>query len=210
LIVVDDGSTDDTPQLVASFGDRVSYLRKTNGGKSSALNLGLTHAIGDLIWVFDDDDVAQPTALSHFVRALEENPEAGFAYGNYAHFTNSADGVRHLRASTFHTPARTDLYLTLLENCFIFQPGMLVRRACYDSVGLFDENLIRSQDYEMLLRIARKFPGVAVEAITFHQRHHDSPRGTLQMVVSDAQKKATWQRYDQSAPRTRRPGTSGA
>lgn len=197
FIVVDDGSTDHTAQIVESFGGSVAYLRKANGGKSSAMNLGLTHATGELIWIFDDDDVAERTALSRFVRALKDNPDCGFAYGNYDHFTTSITAAWQTDASVFRVSDRANLYVALLEFCFVFQPGMLVRRSCYDTVGLFDETLIRSQDYEMLLRLARRFPGVAVDGITFHQRHHAGTRGTAQIVISDAEKGEAWRRYDQ-------------
>ena len=60
VVVIDDGSTDDTSERVARYGARIDYIRKDNGGKSSALNLGLTHVTGDYVWVFDDDDVALP------------------------------------------------------------------------------------------------------------------------------------------------------
>jgi glycosyltransferase involved in cell wall biosynthesis len=197
LIVVDDGSTDDTPQVVESFGGLVTYLRKANGGKSSALNYGLRHALGELIWVFDDDDLADPTALARFVRALEDNPDCGFVYGNYDHFATSPGTAWKTKACSFRPSDPAALYPALLENCSIFHCGMVTRRSCYEAVGLFDESLIRSQDYEMLLRISRRFRGVPVEGITFHQRHHDSPRGTMALVVLDDKKKEIWKRFDQ-------------
>src|ERR1700733_7994590 len=197
LIIVDDGSTDDTPQVVESFGGLVTYLRKANGGKSSALNFGLKHALGELIWVFDDDDLAEPTALARFVRALEDNPGCGFAYGNYDHFAPLPGNTWKTNACIFRPSDPAALYPALLENCSIFHCGMVTRRSCYEAVGPFDESLIRSQDYEMLLRISRRFRGVPVEGITFHQRHHDSPRGTMALVVSDDKKKEIWKQYDQ-------------
>jgi polyisoprenyl-phosphate glycosyltransferase len=197
LIIVDDGSTDDTPQVVESFGHLVTYLRKTNGGKSSALNFGLKHAHGELIWVFDDDDLAEPTALARFVQALEDNPNCGFAYGNYDHFATLPGNTWKTNVCAFRPSDPAALYPALLENCSIFHCGMVTRRSCYETVGPFDESLIRSQDYEMLLRISRRFRGVGVEGVTFHQRHHDSPRGTMALVVTDDKKKEIWKQYDQ-------------
>jgi polyisoprenyl-phosphate glycosyltransferase len=197
LIIVDDGSTDDTPQVVESFSGRVTYLRKANGGKSSALNFGLKHALGELIWVFDDDDLAEPTALARFARALEDNPNCGFVYGNYDHFATFPGNTWKTNACMFRPSDPAALYPALLENCSIFHCGMVTRRSCYETVGPFDESLIRSQDYEMLLRISRHFRGVGVEGVTFHQRHHDSPRGTMALVVSDDKKKEIWKQYDQ-------------
>ena len=197
LIIVDDGSTDDTPRVVESFGGLVTSLRKANGGKSSALNFGLKHALGELIWVFDDDDLADPTALARFVRAFEDNPDCGFVYGNYDHFATSPGTAWRTKACFFRPSDPAALYPALLENCSIFHCGMVARRSCYESVGPFDELLLRSQDYEMLLRISRRFRGVGVEGVTFHQRHHDSPRGTMALIVTDDKKKEIWKQYDQ-------------
>ncbi len=197
LIIVDDGSTDDTPRVVESFGGLVTSLRKANGGKSSALNFGLKHALGELIWVFDDDDLADPTALARFVRALEDNPDCGFVYGNYDHFATSPGTAWRTKACFFRPSDPAALYPALLENCSIFHCGMVARRSCYETVGPFDESLLRSQDYEMLLRISRRFRGVGMEGVTFHQRHHDSPRGTMALIVTDDKKKEIWKQYDQ-------------
>ena len=58
-----DGSDDDTRQILKPYQDRLRVLEKPNGGKSSAVNLGLEHAQGDYIWVFDDDDLAYPDKI---------------------------------------------------------------------------------------------------------------------------------------------------
>jgi len=183
IIVVDDGSTDDTARVVAGFGDRVDYLRKENGGKSSALNLALAQATGAAIWIFDDDDIADPDALRRLSGALAADPGAGFAFGNHDNFRVDEDG----RLSFIPvSPARfdlDDLHLAVLERCFIFQPALLVRRRCYDAVGPFDTGLPRAQDYEMLLRLTRHARGVHVPHILFHQRQHDHVRGPATLAI---------------------------
>ena len=90
ILIVDDGSTDNTSTVAASYPAPVEYFRKENGGKSTALNLALKHSTGDFVWVFDDDDVAHPTALERFLAAFEREPTADFAFGEYARFQQSA------------------------------------------------------------------------------------------------------------------------
>jgi len=80
IIVVDDGSTDDTAQRVRRFGERIRYIYKPNGGQASALNAGFAAAQGEIISLLDGDDTWLPGKLTAIAGALEENPEATMAY----------------------------------------------------------------------------------------------------------------------------------
>ncbi len=184
VILVDDGSTDNTPEIAAGFGPRVEYIAKSNGGKSSALNLGMRHATGELIWIFDDDDIAEPDALTRLVDCLQRHPECGFAYGEYDMFTTDTSGRMKAIPVSFPDAKAEDLYLALMERSFILQQGLLVKKSCYDSVGSFDETLIRSQDLDMMLRLARRYSGVKIEGIAFHLRQHEGARGSKSFSVS--------------------------
>jgi glycosyltransferase involved in cell wall biosynthesis len=196
LIVVDDGSIDNTRDVVARFGARIQYIAKPNGGKSSALNFALPHATGEFIWIFDDDDIAEPDALERLLRALQENPGCGFAYGEYDLFTRDESG-RTRRTPVNFTPVNPkDLYLALMERSFILQQGLLVRKSCYDEVGPFDESLIRSQDLEMMLRLARRYQGIKVAGTMFHQRQHAGTRGSKASPVSAKNMVSGWVKSD--------------
>lgn len=196
VIVVDDGSSDNTREVVAGFGPRIQYIAKENGGKSSALNLTLPHATGEFIWIFDDDDIAEPDALEKLFHALQENPHCGFAYGEYDLFTVDDSGRMRLTPVNFASLNGKSLYLALMERSFILQPGLLVRKSCYAKVGPFDESLIRSQDLEMMLRLARHYRGIKVAGITFHQRQHTGTRGSKASPVSADEMVAGWVKSD--------------
>jgi len=183
IIVVDDGSTDDTAAVTSAFAGRVEYLHKANGGKSSALNLALTQATGAAIWIFDDDDVADPDALRLLSNALTDNPEAGFAFGDHDNFMVDSTGDKRFIPAPRRPFDVDDLHCAIIERCFIFQPALLVRRRCYDEVGPFDTDLPRAQDYDMLLRLSRHAAGVHVPAILFHQRQHTDVRGTAAVSI---------------------------
>lgn len=196
VIVVDDGSADNTSEVVAEFGRRIEYLTKPNGGKSSALNLGLSYVAGDFVWIFDDDDIAEPDALERLFRALQKNPDCGFAYGEYDLFTESEDGRIKMQAVSFPSTVHESLYLALMERSFILQQGLLVRKSCYMEVGGFDESLVRSQDLEMMLRLARRYKGVKVAGIAFHQRQHSGVRGSKSFPLAAKRTVEGWVKSD--------------
>jgi glycosyltransferase involved in cell wall biosynthesis len=196
VLVVDDGSVDETREILKAYGTRIEAIHKTNGGKASALNLALKHARGEFIWIFDDDDVALPDALEKMFDALAEHPERAFAYGLHDHLVESDSGQFRVAQPDLRIDKSLDFRLSVLERCYIFQPAMLVRRAVFDSVGPFNEALVRSQDYEMLMRITRRFSGVDVGSTLFHQRQHAGPRGSVASPVAKGKVASAWIRYD--------------
>ena len=192
IIVVDDGSADDTEIRVRKYLDRVEYLRKPNGGKSSAINLALQRATGEYIWIFDDDDVAFQDALERHLNVLED-PEIGFTYSSYIRCVEKPDGSLE-PGDDAKTPKLThrDLFCRLLESNFICHPSMVVRASCYREVGPYDESLPRSQDYEMVLRLARKFRADMIDGPTYFRRYNEDLRGPARdrFVVRDYGTKA--------------------
>ena len=80
ILVVDDGSTDDTAERLTKYGDSIRYLRKPNGGQASAFNFGFAEAHGEIVALLDADDVWLPDKLQRVCGAFEKNPEAGMVY----------------------------------------------------------------------------------------------------------------------------------
>ena len=196
ILVVDDGSSDETSEIVRAF-QGVDYVRKDNGGKAAALNLALQRTSEPLIWIFDDDDLAPPEALELLVDAMQTHA-VDVVYGDYINFLDDPQsGNRIWRPSCAPSVSSAELFPALLERCFIFQGAMLVRRQCYELVGGFDESLIRSQDYEMLLRLTRRFPAERVDAVLFHQRQHQGLRGSSDKPVDARRVDRAARDYDQ-------------
>jgi glycosyltransferase involved in cell wall biosynthesis len=90
IIIVDDGSADETQSVVREFGKAARYLRQENQGKAAALNLGISASEGDVVTVLDDDDVFPPSTLAKHAAALAANPRAAFSYGRYLRFHGQA------------------------------------------------------------------------------------------------------------------------
>jgi hypothetical protein len=185
LIVVDDGSTDGTPELIRSFGATLEHHRQDNAGKATALNRGLAEARGDAVWIFDDDDVAVPEALELLSDALGSDDGAGFAFGGHESF--SAPGAPAApRAPTVDASVDLDdlFHEVLSRRVYVFQAAMLVRRRCYDEVGPFDPAFVRAQDFDMLVRLAARYPATQVDAVVFRQRQHTGDRGPAHLRIA--------------------------
>jgi glycosyltransferase involved in cell wall biosynthesis len=200
VLVVDDGSTDSTPEVLAGLRPRVQSIRVPQGGKSSALNAGLKAVSGDYVWIFDDDDVALPDALERFVEPLQEDPSLGFSYSHHWYTQGLDDGrLAEPKGSNKIPDVRTRGFLVpLLEFNFLGSATLFVRASCYSEVGGFDPSLTRSQDYEMAIRIARRFRGAQVRGgPTFHLRVHPGSRGSESDRFAAEAKKRKWLEYDQ-------------
>jgi hypothetical protein len=178
VLVVDDGSTDDTRQRVQRYGEQVRYLAKRNGGKASALNVGLREATGEWIWCFDDDDIAVPDGLEQMLRHLARQRAADFAYGGQFTGKSGPDGriVRGHPVLPPDLPAR-DLFGRTLRTIPFLMQSALIRRARIHALGGFDERYARSQDYEFVTRLVAACSGVRVGQPIVVWRSHDGPRG---------------------------------
>jgi len=170
VIVINDGSTDDTRAAVKAYSGKILYLEQwPNGGKSAALNLGMQHVTGDYVWIMDDDDLALPDALERQLEILESRAEVGFTYTSHY---QPEGGV-------FCPPDSYDpVFLIRLMRGHFFRPsGMLVRTSCLREVGPYDPELFRSEDYDMSLRLALRFQCARIDAPTFIVRYDFGPRG---------------------------------
>ncbi len=196
IIVINDGSTDDTKAVLKPYLRRIEYLERRNGGKSSALNLGLSKVTGHYVWILDDDNVALPDALEHLVAKLEQEPELGFTYsGWYMAATRPEDG-RIAPGVEVRLPAvpEEEMFIRLMETNFI--PCPLVRTSCYKKVGPFRTELVRSQDYDMALRLARHFRSAPVSGPTFYYRQHAGLRGSTADSFPAERNVLKWTEYD--------------
>ena len=181
IVVVDDGSDDDTGSVLEAFRGAIRSVRIQQSGKSVAVNTGLRYVTGDYVWIFDDDDVAVEDALARLVDPLERDEGCGFSYGSRWYTASAADGSLGRTEQVSRVPDVKDrgLLPALLESNFLAGAMIFARRSCYAAVGDYDPSLLRSQDYEMAIRIARRFRGARVEGgpLYYYRQHLDSRSG---------------------------------
>jgi glycosyltransferase involved in cell wall biosynthesis len=156
VVVVDDGSTDDTRHVLSQFGSRIRYVYQENRGRSSARNRGIVETTGRYILFLDSDDLLLPPALESLATFLDAHPGVGLAYsdGYYC----DADGVCFRKLSSLRPVIDHDRPLeTLVMMNFIIAPhSAMVRRRHLEAIGppYFDEALTGPEDTDLWIRLA--------------------------------------------------------
>lgn len=158
IIVVDDGSTDETPRVMEELaGDDLRYLRQPNAGAAAARNLGIRESNGEWIAFLDADDFWMPDKLAIQMGELQKHPTASFSYADVRE--RFVDGTE---SNLECEPVRKSLILKLLTGNAFSTPTVIVRRQCFQEVGLFDEKLRTGEDWDMWLRLAAHFECIYV------------------------------------------------
>ncbi len=165
IIVVDDGSTDATQRIVAQYSSPVRLITQQNAQVCVARNRGIREAKGQFICLIDHDDYWLPEKLSKQLAAFEEHPEAGAIYSNYLnwHVNKNNQFPKPADIDLSHYQDNIDLdksgwiYHLLLLNCEMLTSTIMFRQEVFEQCGYFDESLPFSEDWDLWIRVARKY-----------------------------------------------------
>lgn len=149
VIVVDDGSTDDTSRVAMQYEDRIKYIAQKNAGTAAARNTGIRHASGELIALLDHDDRWLPHKLERQVPRSLTNAKVGLVHTGARWFL-SEDG----RTTSEVLPRESMDLHDLLAWCRVCCATTLFSKSVIDEVGGFDESLLGTDDWDMWIRIA--------------------------------------------------------
>jgi glycosyltransferase involved in cell wall biosynthesis len=160
IIIADDGSTDNTAQVVQQFGESSIYIPLPHRGQPAATrNGGLRVATGEFIAFLDSDDVYFDHKLAAQVAAFDAHPEVGVVYSDGIYFRDTlSQPIGHVQTG-LPSPSG-NVFAELLRGNFLAPPIVLIRKTCLDSIGWFDEHprYILVEDYDLWLRLATQYP----------------------------------------------------
>ncbi|MBN1997770.1 glycosyltransferase [candidate division KSB1 bacterium] len=154
IIIIDDGSTDNTATILNRFEKKINYIKQTNFGVSAARNTGILNSKSEWICFLDSDDFWMPAKLEMQKKALRSHPEYKVCYTNEVWIKNN----KHLNQSKKHTKYSGWIYEKCLPLCIISPSSVMIHRTVFEKTGLFDESMVACEDYDLWLRITNHFP----------------------------------------------------
>jgi len=182
LIVVDDGSTDETGALLRGYGSRLRYFRQDNAGPSAARNAGVRHARAPWISIQDSDDVCAPNHLEILLQYAQAHPDIGMVFANGGYIT----GKDHNRETIIPRQksrrlAHSGVQLAdLFDKSIVRLQAALIAKSCYDALGGHDENLRIAMDLDLAFRILARYPVAYLDEVVFYYRKHQGNIGRNQ------------------------------
>lgn len=180
IIIVNDGSNDlgATEEIALSFGEKVRYFSKPNGGVASALNKAIKEMSGEYFSWLSHDDLYYPEKIAYQINAANEEPnKKTIFYGNFSVFSDNPELVIEKKIASV-PPEHFRYSLTIkneLHGC-----TLLIPKAAFDDCGLFDESLRTTQDYDLWFRMACNYRFVHLPKLLVKARHH-AEQGSVKM-----------------------------
>ncbi|SFM66919.1 glycosyltransferase [Thermodesulforhabdus norvegica] len=170
IIVVDDGSTDETSRVVDSFIPQITYFYQEHSGVSSARNRGICISSGEWIAFLDSDDLWKPEKLFRHWAFILANPHLLISQTEEIWIRKG----RRVNPRKYHKKPEGLCFERLLERCLISPSAVMIHRKLFDEVGLFDENLPACEDYDLWLRIGCRHPvGLLKEPLVIKRGGHE-------------------------------------
>ena len=177
LIVVDDGSTDDTERALQSYGDRLRYFRQANRGPSAARNFGVAQALASWISIQDSDDLCAPDHLETLYNFVKENPDVGMVFANGSYIDDPGGKTIIPREKSKRLAEKGVQLHDLFSTSIVRLQAALLSKAALLSIGGLDENLRIAMDLDLAFRFFMSFPVAYIDKTVFSYRRHEGNIG---------------------------------
>jgi hypothetical protein len=183
ILVVDDGSTDDTPAVVARYGERLRLLRHAdNRGPSAARNIGLRAARGPFVAFLDSDDRWLPEKLARQAAVLDARPDVGLVYTGWWH----VDAERRRFGEPVIVRDEGDLFRKLVLGNLVHPVAVMVRRSLLEQAGGFDDSIRYNEDWDLFLRLSlrgMRWAGIEEPLCEYRVHPEQATRHAEQMLT---------------------------
>lgn len=186
VVVVNDGSTDETAEVLAPLRGKITYVEQPNQGPAAARNRALREARGEFIALLDGDDVMFPDRLERVIGLLEADARLGFATSDAYFLEDGSSGPRYYEELPGGFRAEDQPYWILDYN-FVF--GMVVvRRELFDGHGAFDESLRTGEEWDVWIRfiLGGERVGLVAEPLAYYRRRAGSLSRDPSQIIDDA------------------------
>lgn len=180
IIVMDGGSTDETIEILKSYGDKIYWVSEKDNGQTDAINKGIKKATGEIIAYINSDDYYLNGALKIVEKYFSDNPYTLWLTGDGIIVNENGNVVQKPVSFYKRCWRRIPFFWTIYITNFIIQPSTFFRREVFDKIGLFDENRHYTMDYDYWLRLYREGyrPLIIKERISAFRIHSFSKGGS--------------------------------
>jgi glycosyltransferase involved in cell wall biosynthesis len=193
--VIDGGSTDETREVLAGYGDRIKWISEKDEGQTQAVNKGLAMMRADIFAFINSDDVYLPGALHAVARYFNDHPDALWLTGDHAIIDGQGKRIQPYVATYKRLLRRRPTFRRLAVANFIVQPSTFWKRELFEEVGPFDESLRYCFDYDFWMRAIRTYPLHTTDQPLSLFRIHGESKGGAQFVEQFREEHEVAKRY---------------
>lgn len=175
MIVIDDGSTDNTSQVLEQYGHRLRVIRQQNQGQAAARNAGIAAATGDYVAFLDDDDLWFPWTLATYAKAAEGNDQPSLIVGQPVPFVKESE-LKDVAQGPQRMGKKKTFFSAPQDGGFVGAPTTVVRAASVKRIGGFADVRVNGEDLDLLLRLGYEpgFVRISSPSLVGYRQHRDS------------------------------------
>lgn len=185
ILVIDDGSSDDTLSIVQGYGPRVRWFHQANQGAAAARNKGIELSTGEIIFFLDSDDVVFPGKFASALEVFAQNPHVGMVFTNLMYIDSAGNTLNHdvlddypairqlgTAALGWHVLPKESAHLQLIASNYISTSGVAIPRRVLDEIGGFKPDYYCGEDWDLWMRVTERFDIAYVPKTTHAYRLH--------------------------------------